>query len=147
MIVDNIKNASVYFGINSAIEEALRFLMNYAGQTDKSASIHVSDRVTVKVCPYTTKDESECVFEAHKRYADIHYMISGGECMAYTHIDNLRVMSENEKDDLILLDGSGTKIPLNKGDFLIAFPQDAHMCAIKQSVPAPCCKLVAKILL
>lgn len=147
MILDNIKNASVYFGVDSAIEEALRFLMNYTGQIDKEESIRVSDRVTIKVCPYVTKDESECVFEAHKKYADIHYMVSGGECMAYALADRLDTVSEDEERDLILLSGSGAKVSLNKGDFLIAFPQDAHMCAIKQNEPAPCCKLVAKILL
>ena len=147
MIIDNIQNASTYFGINSRIEDALRFLMNYDGPVDQRGVIEVSDGVLVKICPYTTKPESECVFEAHKRYADIHYMVRGRERMAYASPEALRVTEENEEKDLILLEGEGTTVPLNEGDFLIAFPQDAHLCAMMFDAPEPCCKLVAKVLL
>lgn len=147
MIIDYIKNAPVYFGVDPAIEEALRFLMNYDGPVDQRDVIRVSERVLVKICLYTTKDESECVFEAHKRYADIHYMVRGREMMAYASVEDMRVTSENEESDLVLLEGKGTKVPLNEGNFLIAFPQDAHLCAMMWDAPEPCCKLVAKVLL
>lgn len=147
MILDHIKNASVYFGVDPAIEEALHFLMNYDGPVDQRDVIRVSERVLVKICPYTTKPEEECVFEAHKRYADIHYMVRGREMMAYASPEALRVTEENEEKDLILLEGEGTTVPLNEGDFLIAFPQDAHLCAMMFDTPEPCCKLVAKVLL
>ena len=145
MILDHIKNASVYFGVDPAIEEALHFLMNYDGPVDQRDVIRVSERVLVKICPYTTKPEEECVFEAHKRYADIHYMVRGREMMAYALPEALRVTEENEEKDLILLEGEGTTVPLNEGNFLIAFPQDAHLCAMMFDTPEPCCKLVAKV--
>ena len=147
MILDHIKNAPVYFGVDPAIEEALHFLMNYDGPVDQRDVIQVSERVLVKICPYTTKPESECVFEAHKRYADIHYMVRGREMMAYASVEDMRVTDENEEADWLLLEGKGTKVPLNEGSFLIAFPQDAHLGAMMTGVPEACCKLIAKVLL
>jgi beta-galactosidase beta subunit len=35
MIIDNIKNASKYFGLGSGFEAALTFLANYDGKADE----------------------------------------------------------------------------------------------------------------
>ena len=147
MIIDNIKNASKYFGLGKGFEAALTYLASYDGKADQKADIPVCEGVMVKCRPYMTKPVEECAFEAHEKYADIHFVVSGCECIGYAKTDSLRVVRTDEAKDMIYLEGEGTNIPLNAGDFMITLPDDAHMPCIQQNESVFCAKLVAKILL
>ena len=145
MIIDNIKNAHLYFGLGKGFAEALTFLKNYSDTATVTADLPVSEKVMVKCRPYMTKAESECAFEAHKRFADIHFVVSGCEMIGYAPVGTLKVTREDVEKDMIYLEGSGVNIPLNAGDFMITFPDDAHMPCVKQNESVLCAKLVAKI--
>ena len=147
MIIDNIKNAEKYIGLGKAFEEALTFLMNYSDKADEKADIVVSENVMVKCRPYMTKKQEDCSFEAHKKYADIHFVVSGCECIGYAPVTSLKIIDTNEEKDMICLEGEGVNIPLNSGDFMITLPDDAHMPCVMQKEPVMCAKLIAKILL
>ena len=145
MIVDNIRNAHLYFGLGKAFEEALIFLKNYDGAAAEKADIPVSEKVMVKCRPYMTKPAAECTFEAHKRFADIHFVVSGCEMIGYAPVGSLTVVREEPERDMVYLDGDGVNIPLNTGDFMITFPDDAHMPCVVQKEPVMCAKLIAKV--
>ena len=147
MIIDNIKNASKYFGLGKGFEEALTFLANYDGRADEKADIPVCEGVMVKCRPYMTKPAQECAFEAHEKYADIHFVVSGCECIGYAPTGSLTETRRDESKDMIWLEGEGVNLPLNAGDFMITLPDDAHMPCIQQNESVFCAKLVAKILL
>ena len=146
MIIDNIKNAAKYSGLGAGFEAALKFLANYSDTATEKADLPVCDGVMVKCRPYMTKDAADCTFEAHEKYADIHFVVSGCECIGYAPIDTLTVTDKNEEKDMIYLDGEGTNIPLRAGDFMITLPQDAHMPCVKLGDESVfCAKLVAKV--
>lgn len=146
MIIDNIKNASQYFGLGAGFEAALTFLANYSGKADEKADIPVCEGVMVKCRPYMTKDEADCSFEAHEQYADIHFVVSGCECIGYAPIDALTITDKNAEKDMVYLEGKGLNVPLNAGDFMITLPQDAHMPCVKQGDESVfCAKLIAKV--
>ena len=145
MIIDNIRNAGLYYGLGERFETALRFLEEYDGKADEKADIPVSDGVMVKCRPYLTKPESECAFEAHEKFADIHFVVSGTECIGYAPVDTLSVTGKNEDKDMIYLEGKGTMIPLRAGDFMITLPEDAHMPCVENGGPVFCGKLIAKV--
>ena len=147
MIIDNIKNASKYFGLGKGFEEALTFLANYDGKADEKADLPVCEGVMVKCRPYMTKPAQECAFEAHEKYADIHFVVSGCECIGYAPTSSLTETRRDESKDMIWLEGAGVNLPLNAGDFMITLPDDAHMPCIQQNESVFCAKLVAKILL
>ena len=147
MIIDNIKNASKYFGLGKGFEEALTFLANYNGKADEKADIPVCEGVMVKCRPYMTKPAQECAFEAHEKYADIHFVVSGCECIGYAPTGSLTETRRDESKDMVWLEGEGVNLPLNAGDFMITLPDDAHMPCIQQNESVFCAKLVAKILL
>ena len=145
MIIDNIKNAHLYFGLGKGIEEALKFLINYTDKADENADIIVNDDVMVKCRPYMTKPVSECFFEAHEKYADIHFVVSGCECIGYAPLNTLKILDKNADKDMLYLEGKGVNVPLNVGDFMITLPQDAHMPCVMQEQPVFCAKLIAKV--
>ena len=68
MIIDNIKNASKYYCLGRDFENALKFMLNCNEIVDKP--VILNERVAIKPNSYTTRNETECVFEAHKLYAD-----------------------------------------------------------------------------
>ena len=74
------------------------------------------------------KDGTPREFEAHRKFLDIHYVIDGVECMGYADIDTLTPTTEyNDEKDYQMLKGHVNKIILNKGDFCVVFPEDAHL--------------------
>ena len=129
MITGNIKDCEKYCGISGALGRALDFLktVEYGAKT--------SD-FTVNFAEIFTFDEdakgNKKLFEAHRKYIDIHYIIAGTEQFGYANIATLTPVTEyNAVDDYILLDGEVNRITLNKGDFIIVFPEDAHIPAMK----------------
>ena len=71
------------------------------------------------------------MFEAHKDYLDIHYCIEGSEGIGYANIDTLTPETEyDSENDYLLLSGKVNKTVLNKGDFCVVFPEDAHIPAM-----------------
>lgn len=145
MIIDNIKNASKYYCLGRDFENALKFMLNCNEIVDEP--VILNERIAIKPSSYTTRNETDCVFEAHKLYADIQFVVNGSECIGYSPTDRLKITSVNDEKDLILLDGKGVNMPLEKGDFMILFPDDAHMVGVRNGEFNECVKLVAKILL
>ena len=147
MVKDNIKNAELYYGLGDGIRTALEFFKGYTGAADQKEDITLDDTVMVKCRPYMTKPAGECTFEAHERCADVHFVVSGTECMGYAPVDTLSVTKTDEARDMIWLEGKGVPIPMQPGDFMITFPEDAHMPCIQNEAAALCCKMIAKVLL
>jgi len=98
---------------------------------------------------YETKNYEETFIEAHKKYIDIHLILSGSEIIEVELIEKLKVKEKyNEDKDCLILSGeTQTKILLLENDFLICYPQDAHRVGIKNSKSNKVEKIVIKILI
>lgn len=146
MIIDNIKNRQKYYALGDEIKAALDYFagVNTNGLEQADVNIEGTD-VIVKIRPMMTKDVTECTFEAHKKYIDIHYVAYGTECIGYSAVTKLKEISYNEERDMVLLEGDGDVLTLEKGDFMITFTQDAHMPCICKENPVNLGKMIAKI--
>ena len=83
------------------------------------------------------KDGTPRVFEAHRDYLDIHYVISGSECVGYSDIDKLTVEREYDAEgDYLLLRGEVNRLILSPGEFCIVFPEDAHIPGMIGNTPS-----------
>lgn len=107
------------------------------------------ERVYINAFQFDTKKQEDCVFECHKRYLDVHYLVSGTECIELADSALLVARGEyDEKADFFLLDGEKTReYQLQKGDALLCYPWEAHKVGIAPGVCLPLKKLVAKILI
>ena len=146
MIIGNIKDAKRYYSVNENFAATFEFLSSL----DKdSVGVFEFDGFKANVFEQSgadlEKDGSARAFEAHRKYLDIHYVISGKEGMGYSDIDKLTALAEyNEEGDYILLSGELNKIVMNEGDFCIVFPEDAHIPAMSAG-DTPFKKAVVKI--
>ena len=117
-------------------DEALPFMSDGA----------TGDALYVLVQEYNSRPIEGAEFEAHRLYADIHYVRDGSERMAYSHIGRLEVTAPyDEGNDSEMLRGEGDSITLFAGMFAIAFPEDAHMPSLAVGEPAHTRKVVVKI--
>lgn len=147
MIFDNIKNRATYSD-NIELSKVLEFMAGCSPENFPSERVVLDeDRIFVNPVTLTTKPESECCFEGHRRYADVHYIISGCEGIA---VNDITLLEHDGQFDPSIDFGKWrgkTKVQmmLYPGDFLVCYPQDAHKVAMMNGQPGAVVKLVGKI--
>ena len=130
MIVDNIKYAEKYFGINERFKEIFAILASLNKDTPLGWQEYDGFKISVSECETFDKDTegNNRPFEAHRKFADIHYVISENEGIGYANIDTLEAITEyDEQNDYLLLCGEINRLNLRQGDFCIVYPEDAHI--------------------
>ena len=150
MIYDNIKNYKRYkdiYGIGKVLETIANL--------DKSATITepiiIEDkRVFINPVSLTSKNPDDCIYESHKKYIDIHYIVSGCEGISVQSTDKLTLSEDffDDKDIGFYKAQENVTFYLHEGDFLICYPGEAHMVAMKEknSEPAAIKKFVGKVI-
>jgi len=147
MIVDNKNNVQRYFALGRNMECALRYLQvnDFNSMTPGKQEIE-GDEVFVLVQTYETKSPGDCMWEAHREYADIHMVVDGEEQLGYADIKGLKVVKEYDaNEDFELLSGNGSVFLCKNGTFAVFFPQDAHMPCLMASESQTVKKVVVKV--
>ena len=123
--LDNYKN----YSLEKNITKGLEFLANTNFDDYADGRYELSDEMYVNIQTYNTKSDAD--FEAHRLYADIQYIISGREKIGVTEYSDCKTSIQYNNDaDIEFLKGSGEYIMMNKGDFMILYPNDAHKPSI-----------------
>lgn len=140
MIVTDIKYISDFEKLSKNMEIAIDFLKRIDLQAIKDGKYSiVDDEIYAIVSTYYTRDHDISKFESHKKYIDIHCMISGQEQIFCNDASHLEVESEyDEKNDKIKFKDKPGEflIHLKPGTAAIFYPYDAHKA---------CCKVKDKI--
>lgn len=149
MIVGKLNNLNSYKGLNNNLDKAIDYILNndlYNLQFGKNDVDN--DNVFINRFNYVGASESECFFEGHKNYLDIHIVLSGCEYLGYADVSELNQITEYDfENDFIKFEGSVKDyIKLEVGDFAITFPEDIHMPKIKVNAEK-IEKVVCKVLL
>lgn len=133
MIFGNINHEKTYSNIDKDILKCLEYtrdnlLINY----DKGSYEIDGKDLFVNIVGYETCEREDRFWEAHKQYIDVHVMLDGCERIDINFIENLEQKEYQEKDDFLPLNGEANGyVELRAGDFLVCYPEDAHMTAIK----------------
>jgi YhcH/YjgK/YiaL family protein len=147
MILDQLKNAKLYFSIGEKIERALQYL----GTTDFSklepGKYEIDgDNIYALVSIYNTKPLSSVKWEAHKKYIDIQHVASGKEKIGITSTDKVIPLEEySENNDCTIYKGDGNYIIVDEDNFAVFFPSDVHMPGISINIPKEVKKVVIKV--
>lgn len=113
----------------SVFHKAFEFLKR-AEHLEKGIHSIEGEEIYANIMENTTKKLGLGSFESHRRYIDIHYIISGKEVMGLCDVRGLTTTKEyDQKDDygLYAIPDTYEKITLKAKDFLILFPGEAHM--------------------
>lgn len=145
MVVDDIRNASLYYALGAGIEAALRHLQGTDFSRAEPGKYEIGGGCFAIVQDYATAPREEKRWEAHRDYIDVQFIASGVELMGYADIDSLRVIEDYDASkDAAFLEGNGSFLTARAGTFVILFPHDAHMPGVAVDGPSPVRKVVVK---
>ena len=151
MIIGNVKNRARYADLGEDIMQALDYFASVL-ENPETAPKEFADipleggRVLIRVRPLETAPLTDNVLEAHYKELDIHFVASGVEKMALAEVSSLTVTSEDKANDVYFLEGNfNTVVTLVPGDFVIAYPEDAHKGCIAVNEPVHIVKMIAKM--
>jgi YhcH/YjgK/YiaL family protein len=106
------------------------------------------DNLFALVSEYSTRNEEDVQYEAHRKYADIQYVITGSEQIGIGPIASKKEVSQeysDEKDIEFFTVEEVTNYPAKPDRFFVFFPTDAHRPGLKVDSIAPVKKLVLKV--
>ena len=146
MILDQIKNALRYHGLHPNIRAGLEYLAAFKSDAFALGRDDVQgDTVFALKQEYPSKPRENGVWESHRRYTDIQFIVSGEEQMGYAPVSSLATSQPYDAEkDYSLYQGEGQFFSLQPGWFAIFFPEDAHMPGIAIAAPGQVRKIVIK---
>ena len=149
MIVDQLKNAKLYFHTSERFAVALKYLQTNDLAKFENGRYEIEDKeVFALVSEYNTKSLAEAKWESHNKYADIQYIVIGEEKMGFAPLGSMEVTEGyNPEKDITFLKGKGDYVTVKPGTFVIFFPQDAHQPGVAVNGSTPVKKVVVKVML
>ena len=147
MIYDQLQNERYYRHVHPGLDLAFDYLLSFDPKTEDGKYELEGDRVFAMVQSYLTKPAVEKRYEAHQRYVDLQYMVSGEEVLYHFPLERLTLADpHNEAKDCAFYHGEDSQaLILKPGDFSILFPQDGHKPGCVGNQPGVVKKVVLKI--
>ena len=147
MVADTLKNFALYESLNKGFPAAGEFLRAFEKEPKPDGQYQLGNGVRANVSSYDTQPAQGRFYEAHKQYIDIQCVVRGAEKIGYALTETLTVTTPfKEGGDIAFFDGEGKAWhTLKAWDFLILWPQDAHLPCTMIDSPAPVTKIVIKV--
>jgi YhcH/YjgK/YiaL family protein len=157
MIIDRLQNvlSGLYPTLFSAADKSglaqrLASGFEYLQSTDLASlepgRVEIDgDQVFALVQEYTSKPMEQGRWEAHRKFIDIQYIVSGEENIGYANVADLTLGEYNEEKDRYIPQGEGSFVRLSAGMFGVYMPEDAHMPNMAVDQPQPVKKVVVKV--
>ena len=146
MIFDHIKYSSQYNSVHRNFEAVFEYLKNIPADARTGSFVPEPDNVWGGISVYAETNTGKKMYEAHRNFMDIHYVLSGEATFGYCTVDRLKTtQAYDEKADYELLEGDIHAISMKPGDFCIVFPQDAHIPVVEKVGEEDLVRVVVKI--
>jgi YhcH/YjgK/YiaL family protein len=147
VILDRLDHCDLYRHLSPGFAAGFDYLRNtdLAALADGRYKVSGDDVVAV-VQTYQTKPLDQGRWEAHRRHADIQYIVTGGERMGIATISAMRLQPPYDPEkDLEFYTGNGQIVTVGHGSFTVFLPQDIHMPNLAIDTPAEVKKVVIKV--
>ena len=129
MVFGNIRDRKDFAWLEETIGKCFDFAAaNDLLSFEKGSHPIDGEDLFVNIVEYETTNAEDRFWEAHRQYLDLHFMLRGPEQIDVNFIDNMEQKDFVEKDD-----------------FLLCYPADAHRTAVKVDEPVLIKKAIFKI--
>ncbi|MCX5751093.1 MAG: YhcH/YjgK/YiaL family protein [Candidatus Saganbacteria bacterium] len=147
MIIDLLDNAEMYYNFYPYLKQALKYLKETNFPDFKPGKFDIDGtNLYGMINEYETIPKEKGVWEAHRKYTDVQFILQGQEMMGYAPIGTLKVSKEyQEKEDYLLLEGSGSFFTVKPGMFVVFGPEDGHQPGLAINSPSHIKKVVLKV--
>ena len=147
MIFDSLKNLEQYKNVHPRVYRGLQLLRDtdFSALTETRYEVEGED-LFFFLQDYETRPVNDTP-EAHRKYADIQFVLSGREKFDVAPLQDMTEEVEAHPDrDLWLYHGRISASFVLEGDkFVVAFPGDAHAPCIAVDAPEQVHKVVVKV--
>ena len=147
MILDKIENAGLYNGLSPLIDEGLKFITENDFRQIEPGKFYLKDTLLyAMVNEYMTKPANECKPEAHRKYIDIQFLVSGEEKIGFgTYYQQQPSEEYNPEKDIVFFQEELPCFNIKEGQFAIFFPDDVHQPGIAVNDLSNVKKVVVKV--
>ena len=127
MIVGTKNNILTYKGISKNLDTAIDFIVDLDENIENGKYV-INDDVYAMVSEGEGNSEGEVLYEVHRKYIDLQYILKGEDLCYYAPIHKCtgKIPYDSEKDAEFLLSDEGYAIKFKPEDFYILHPFDAH---------------------
>ncbi|MEG1634099.1 MAG: YhcH/YjgK/YiaL family protein [Rikenellaceae bacterium] len=129
MVLDSLKKSELYNSINPLFEKAFQYVIENSNNAPLGRYEIDGDNLFVMFVEPDLKKANDALLEAHNKYIDIQVVLSGKESFGWSQRQNCNspIDKFNEEKDIIFFkDAPQTIITVNRGEFVILMPDDAH---------------------
>lgn len=150
MIFDKMDNISDYFEELPLLKKVEEFVADFNHKKLSDGTYEIDGkRVFAMVQSYRTKQQTqEMMFEAHKKYIDLQYIVNGIEKIRWANLDKVDLIEERYSSgwDIAFYEGNAMfDFTLTKGTFLLLYPEDAHLPGLSAQKDINVRKIVFKM--
>ena len=132
MIIDHILHKERYTNISPELCDALDYLASEKHAHLAPGKYELNgEQLFCLVQNYMPKTIAEGKLEAHRRYIDVQYIVSGEEMIGYGDLGQLIPGEYNDAKDFQSVVGNVDLVRVPAGFFMILFPNDVHMPGIQ----------------
>ena len=137
MIVDRLSFAKNYYGLGERIKTAFQYLETHDFSSMKKGEYPIRGKeLYLIIARYLPRNKETALWEAHRKYIDIQYIVQGGDVMGYTPLDRVTVTQAYDAEiDALLGTGEGDFLNTSPGMFYLFDIQDAHMPGLAGNLP------------
>ena len=147
MIMDNLSQWRRYAGTLPGLDQAFAYLETVTPATPNGRYEIDGDRVYCLIQRYRTKPDN--AFEAHRKYADVQFIIAGRETILWAPLPDLTTVTQLYAPDrdvgFFATPATSTPLRLGPGQFAILFPEDGHAPCVECAGITDVIKAVVKV--
>lgn len=129
MIVDMVENIKAYGALGANFKTAVEYIAKTDLLSLPPGRIEIDGERVYAIVTEKQLTSRPTAWEAHRLYADIQIVTDGSETIGYFPLSMLKTEIEfpADKDAVLLTNLPGLDVPIGKGQFFIALPQDVHL--------------------
>ncbi len=146
MIVSNLKNVQRIEGIHPLFKVLFDYIKTHDLLHSDLGRIEIlSDNLFINNINPDCVESCKQMLEVHRDYIDVHILLDGVETIGWKAFDDVGQLVkpyEKEGDCALYSDIPTTFVTLHPGQFVVAYPEDAHAPLIGKGKIR---KLIAKI--
>jgi YhcH/YjgK/YiaL family protein len=147
MIYDNIKNINRYVAIHPHFPKLIKFVNDFDKLKFQIGKMEIDGENLFAIgAEYETRRAEEALWEGHKKYIDVHWVLSGSERVGLSSEEESTITkSYDEENDFLNCETIGQTIDLKDGHFLLLFPGEIHKTSIAIGASEKVGKIIFKV--
>ncbi|MFK7775018.1 MAG: YhcH/YjgK/YiaL family protein [Saprospiraceae bacterium] len=147
MIYDHIKNINRYIDIHLHFPKLIEFVNDFDKSKFQIGKMEIDgDNLFAIGAEYETRRAEEALWEAHKKYIDVHWILSGSERVGLSSTEESTITKPYDAEkDFFNCETIGQTIDLKEGYFLLLFPGEIHKTSIAIGATEKVEKIIFKV--